>query len=378
MHKHNFNLLKEDLEHILRHTGDIWEDIREKRLFITGGTGFFGKWLLESLVYANEKLNLNVSALVLTRDSELFKREAPHLATNRAIMLYNGDIRNFSFPEGEFSHIIHAAATSAIATFNHETPQMKFDTVVLGTRRVLDFAVQCNAKKMLFTSSGAVYGKQPFNIPCISEDYNGIPNPHDPDSIWGIGKRTAEFLCIYYSKRYGIETKIARCFSFVGPYLQLDIHYAIGNFVRDALNGGPIRINGDGTPYRSYLYAADLAIWLWTIFLHDTPCQIYNVGSEEAVTIKDLAHLVSACAGDPPPEIIISRHPVPGKEPERYIPSVKKANKDLGLDSWIHLKESLYKTIRWNQKKREMHCFADTYLKKDHFIKQLKSITGNN
>ncbi len=369
MEKHN--LLKEDLEHILRHTKDVWEDIRGKSLFITGGTGFFGKWLLESFVYANEKLNLNACALVLTRNYKLFKREAPHLANNRAIMFHEGDIKDFSFPEGNFSYIIHAAATSAVATFNHEMPLMKFDTVVAGTRRVLDFAVWCNAKKMLFTSSGAVYGKQPSSMLRIPEDYNFMPDPYNPDSAWGIGKRAAEFLCIYYSQKYGIETKIARCFSFVGPYLQLDIHYAIGNFVLDALNGGPIIVKGDGTPYRSYLYAADLAIWLWTILVHDTPCQIYNVGSDEAVTIKDLAHLVSTCAGNPAPEVIISRHPVPGKKPERYIPSVKKAKKDLGLDSWIQLKDSLNKTIKWYQKKHREHNHANTDIEKNHFVNQL-------
>lgn len=150
------------------------------------------------------------------------------------------------------------------------------------------------------------------------------------------------------SLKHGLETKIARCFAFVGPYLSLDIHYAVGNFIRDGLAGGPIYVSGDGTPYRSYLYAADLAIWLWTILARGTPGEAYNVGSEDAISIRDLAYEVSA-AFSHSPEVVIAKSPAPGRPPERYVPSIKKAKENLGLASWINLKEALHRTIRWNQ-----------------------------
>jgi len=338
------NVLADDLDHILTHTEGLWEDLRGKRLFITGGTGFFGCWLLESFAWANDSLDLNASAVVLTRNYSVFQKNAPHLAANPAIQFHAGDVRDFAFPEGEFSHIIHAAATSAVATFNDEDPLVKFDTVVEGTRRTLDFAARCNARKFLLTSSGAVYGKQPAGMTHVAEDYTGAPDPGDVNSAWGEGKRAAEFLCAYHSGKYGIETKLARCFSFVGPYLQLDIHYAIGNFIRDALNGGPIRVNGDGTPYRSYLYAADLAIWLWTILFKGESCCAYNVGSEESMTIAELADNVAHCF-QKPVEVRIAKLPVQDRAPNRYVPSTKRAQNNLGTRQVVNLREAIERTM---------------------------------
>jgi dTDP-glucose 4,6-dehydratase len=342
------NPLSQDLDHILTHTEGLWKDLWGKRLFITGGTGFFGCWLLESFAWANDKLDLNASVLVLTRDYDAFQKNAPHLAANPAIQFHIGDVRNFNFPEGEFSHIIHAAATSAVATFHNEDPLVKFDTVVEGTRHTLDFAAQCHAKKFLMTSSGAVYGKQPFDMTHISEDYCGAPDTTDPNSAWGESKRAAEFLCTYYSRKYGIETKIARCFSFVGPYLPLDIHYAIGNFIRDGLNGGPIQVNGDGTPYRSYLYAADLAIWLWTILFKGESCYPYNVGSEEDITIAELADTVAQCF-QKPIAVKVAKMPEPGKPAERYIPSTKRVREQFYLRQTIDLRDGIKRTILCHQ-----------------------------
>ena len=150
------NPLAVDLDHILYHTHDLWEELRGERIFITGGTGFIGCWLLESFAWANDKLALNATALVLTRNAEAFCRKAPHLAVNPAIKLYAGDVRSFEFPVGAFSHIIHAA-TDASAKLNDQDPLTMFDTIVRGTQRVLELGRQCRAKKFLFTSSGAVY-----------------------------------------------------------------------------------------------------------------------------------------------------------------------------------------------------------------------------
>lgn len=341
------NRLSDDLDHILHHTQNDWEELRGQRIFITGGTGFFGCWLLESFLWANEKLELNAQAVVLTRDAEKFGRKVPHLAHHPAISLHEGDVQSFKFPAGEFSHIIHAA-TDASATLNATHPTEMLETVVFGTRRVLDFAASCKARKFLLTSSGAVYGRQPAQMTHIPESYAGAPDVTQSAAAYGEGKRIAELLCVLYARNHDFEVKIARCFAFVGPYLPLDATYAIGNFIRDGLNGNTICIQGDGTPRRSYLYAADLTIWLWKMLFHAPSGRAYNVGSEQELSIAKVAYATKQAFNDSI-NVEIKEQALSGAPVQRYVPSVARARDELGLQPTFDLAQSLQKTICWHR-----------------------------
>ncbi|MBE3119892.1 MAG: NAD-dependent epimerase/dehydratase family protein [Candidatus Atribacteria bacterium] len=348
------NSLAADLDHILDHTRLLWEDLRGERLFITGGTGFLGCWLLESFLWINERLKLDAHVTVLTRSPAAFIAKIPHLALAENVSLLAGDIRTFVFPTGTFSHVIHAA-TDASAKLNAENPLLMLDTITEGTRRTLDFSSQCGAKNFLLTSSGAVYGKQPADLTHIPEDYLGAPDLFNPQSAYGQGKRLAEHFCALYGKTSRMEIKIARCFAFVGPYLPLDIHFAIGNFIRDGLNGGPIIVQGDGTPQRSYLYAADLAIWLLTILFKGQALRPYNVGSDESLSI---AEVVQRVAEQFPAKIAVEIRgtPNPQKPLERYVPDIKRAKNELGLDVWVDLASGIRRTIKIFNIESRVHC----------------------
>jgi dTDP-glucose 4,6-dehydratase len=152
-----------------------------------------------------------------------------------------------------------------------------------------------------------------------------------------------------YARQYGFAAPIARCFAFSGPHLPLSLNFAIGNFVRDAIAGGPIRVGGDGTPRRSYLYAADLAIWLWTILLRGESCRLYNVGSGEDVSIAELAHKVKEVVSPQVPEVfvMIAKEPVPGAPVARYVPSVTRVENELALKAWIPLDEGIRRMAEW-------------------------------
>ena len=340
------NPLKKDLDFILSRTKNQWEELRGCHIFITGGTGFFGNWLLESFVWANDHLDLKATAFVLTRDLESYKGKAPHLANHPSINFVEGDILSFDFPHGEFQYLIHAATETAHDLYDKD-PLLAFEVIVSGTRHILEFARKAKVTKLLFTSSGAVYGYQPPHMMHIQEDYQGAPSLSDPNIVYGEGKRVAELLCSLYARKYGFEAKIARCFAFVGPYMPLDQHVAIGNFIRDALQGGPIQVQGDGTPFRSYLYAADLAIWLWTILFRGKSCRPYNVGSDAAIQIKDVA--ISVARELPGGSEVVVKGVTDVSSPaQRYVPDVNRARQELGLSVEIPLSVGVRRTMRWN------------------------------
>ncbi|MGB8356506.1 MAG: NAD-dependent epimerase/dehydratase family protein [Chthoniobacteraceae bacterium] len=341
----NKNLPPEDLQHILDHTRELWEEMRGQRIFVTGGTGFFGCWLLESFAYANDQFGLGAKLVVLTRDARAFNRKAPHLAGHKAVTLHEGDVRDFTFPSGNFSHVIHGAATSSSPI----PPLEMLETITAGTRHVLDFASACRARKFLLISSGAIYGKRPPDMIHIPESYLGELDPDDPNFTYGEGKRISEQLCVSYQGKFAFEAKIARCFAFVGPHMPLDAHFAIGNFIRDALIGGPIRVKGDGAPMRSYLYAADLAIWLWKILFRGVAGRTYNVGSGEAISIAELACLVATTLASGATVEIAEKTPI-NRPPARYVPDVKRAAIELDLRPLISLNEALKRTALWHSR----------------------------
>ncbi|MCI5778639.1 MAG: NAD(P)-dependent oxidoreductase [Lentisphaeria bacterium] len=295
-----------------------------KKVFLTGGTGFFGQSILDLL---NDGWLPETEFTILSRHPERFLAGHPEFSRLSRVRFLAGDVRDFVFPAEKFDCVIHAA-TPAVTTL---PPGEMREIILDGMSRVLRFAAKCGAERMLFTSSGAVYGPQAPEVRRISETCSCRPVTE-----YGIAKLEAEVMGL----RSGIDLRIARCFAFVGPRLNRDIHFAIGNFMRDALKGDDIVIRGDGTPYRSYLYADDLVEWLFTILDRGKPGRAYNVGSPEEISIADLARRVAA-GFSPAPAVRVLGVPRAGAVPERYVPDVSRAEAELGLRVRVPLDEAI-------------------------------------
>lgn len=295
-----------------------------RRLFITGGTGFFGKSMLDYRLRHPEWPWAKAEWVVLSRSPEQFKSANDALATQPGISFVAGDVRDFAFSGGYFDAIIHAATSAVTTMADDEMTSVMLD----GTKHIAEFAMTTGCPKVLFTSSGAVYG--PRTAPANEED------DCRPFTAYGKGKLEAEKILI----ESGLEAKIARCFAFVGPHLNRGIHFAIGNFIQNCLDGNPIVINGDGTPLRSYLYADDLVEWLFAILERGESGRPYNVGSDHAVSIREIAETVRDAMGSKS-GIVVKGTPKVGEEPSVYVPSIERTRSELGLEVKVSLEDAI-------------------------------------
>lgn len=309
-----------------------------QRLFLTGGTGFFGLWLLSTL-RALHAAGQTVHCCVLSRDPAGFLARHPQFREQPWLSFVAGNVRDFELPRQPFDLLLHAATETSMAV--HAQPARMLDDIVLGTRQVIALAQQSGVKRMLLVSSGAVYGAQPPTLRHQPDDSALACNPLLPGSAYGEGKRVMELLGAIAQQAHGIASVVARCYAFSGPGLPLDGHFAIGNFVRDALGAQQITVQGDGRPMRSYLHGADLALWLFKLLLDGQAGQSYNVGSDEDLSIHELALRVRDVLS--PGKPVVVRQPTATDEDApraRYVPAISRA-RALGCAPWTPLDEAL-------------------------------------
>jgi len=330
----------------LQRTHDIltlesWRSLAGQKILLTGGTGFFGKALLRHHLSSERSAACEIA--VLSRNPEQFLAANFELSRHPTITFLKGDIQqSHSLPwDHTFTHVLHAATETTMGP--SLTPLQRYDQIVDGTRNILDLAVATGARRFLLTSSGAIYGPQPADLAAIPEDWPGSPPLAEASTAYGQAKRAAEHLCALVGEQHGLETVVARCFAFVGPNMPLNVHFAIGNFIRDALTADAITVAGDGTPLRTYLDQTDLAHWLLTLLEHGRPGQAYNVGSDEVISIAALAHLVRGIMAPDKPVHILGQ-PNPGAARNRYVPDIRKAQQQLGLSVTVPLAEAIRRT----------------------------------
>lgn len=339
---HLFGLADHDLAQILRGAETEFEVLRGKKVFISGGTGFFGKWLLAALCHADAELGLGLRLTVLSRDPAPFLRRHPQIGEVRSLRFVKGHVADFSSEEDHHDYILHAATdTSSVATEAQE--QERTRTIIGGTRRMLDLAQKWGAQRLLNMSSGSVYGTFSGQQSGAKEDEYAAAQALMP---YAVAKREAEQLCA----ESGVDFVTARGFAFLGPHLPLDVHYAAGNFLRDAMRGGPILVRGDGTALRSYLYPVDLVAWLLRMLLRGERGRAYNLGSDEVVSTSQLARHMAEAAGRlgirPVPEVVVQSVQPQGTQ-NIYLPNLQRARTELNLDVTVPLRDAIKRTLEF-------------------------------
>lgn len=310
-------------------------------LLVIGGTGFFGKSILD--FFQREGLNAwNIDrVIVMSRNAERLKSEAPSLLSAN-IELFSADISHTDYlPQADF--VIHAAASSDARNYLAR-PLEERKNIQAGVLNYCRLAKIFHPNsKIIFVSSGAVYGTQPEYLERIPENYS-FSDPNDiPEGKrdYACAKRDAE-LAIQQLGEDGLSVSIARCFAFVGPWLPLDQHFAIGNFIADSLANRPITVKAQHKVYRSYMYVDDLVEWMMTIADHSSPqCPTFNVGSDEAILMGELAQIVAYGFGQN-----VNVPPIIDTRVDRYIPAIFKICDELGVELKYDLPSAIAATIR--------------------------------
>jgi dTDP-glucose 4,6-dehydratase len=308
-------------------------------LLVIGGSGFFGKSILDAYKKGLLKTFEIDHIVIMARNADVLRREVPFLLDD-TVSLINDDIANctnLQFAE----YVVHAAASTNTKNYISQ-PIVERENILSGTLNFCKLASKyLRDSKIVYVSSGAVYGYQPADMMCLAENSKlGLIESLPPSKQdYAIAKRESELAVIALGK-FGLNVSIARCFAFVGKYLPRDQSFAIGNFIADGMAGRLIKVNSHNVVIRSYLYADDLVVWLMKIAMAGSPmCPIFNVGSDEEVSIQELSKIV---ANQFSTEYYYRT--IEGQVVDRYIPCIRKS-KSIGCNVEYSLESAIKKTI---------------------------------
>jgi nucleoside-diphosphate-sugar epimerase len=244
--------------------------------------------------------------------------------------------------------LLHAATDTAASA--HEDKEALFKGLLTSAQQMCSFCEQAGVQRLLLTGSGAQFGSisPEWSTTGVPDDAAIACDPTLPSSAYGEGKRVTELLAALHAQRTGMAVAYARCFAFVGPELALGGHFAIGNFIRDALAGQPIRLSSTGQALRSYLYGADLALWLLLLLLEAPGGTRVNVGSDASLSVLELAQQVRTVLN--PALALRVNAQQPGEERQSYWPAITQARQQR-LEVWTPLPLAIQRTAEWVQ-----HC----------------------
>jgi dTDP-glucose 4,6-dehydratase len=338
-----FFIPQEELNHAIHGLSCHDEVFKNKTFLITGGTGFIGKWLVATLHQLNSQNNFNIKIYILTRNKKLFVDRFRECLPKENIYFIEADIKSLNNLENfdiDFDYIV-LGANDATYDFSLNSENLS-KTLIGGTFNLFKAFVTPKTKSIIHLSSGAVYGDISKYKNGARETDHSLIDINKIGSMYGLSKALVESILNQFGDQNNIDIINARCFAFVGPYLPLDKHFAIGNFINDCINSRPILVNGDGSPIRSYMYASDMARAILFCLVQKKSMAI-NIGSDKQISIEGLAKLVSKTLKNN--DVIIkdkgSIHP---EKANYYLPDITLL-KSLGYKESYLLEESIKRTF---------------------------------
>lgn len=286
------HLIKEkDLEQILA-SPVPWSRMEGATVLITGAYGFVVAYLVEALLYLNEKRNAGVKVLAMVRNPAKAAKRFSDYKNRKDLEFVFQDVCESATINGPVDYIIHGASWAS-PTYYGSQPVGSLLPNVIGTRNLLDLAVKKKSRGFLFFSSAEIYGKVPPEMIPTPESYAGNVNTLEVRSCYAESKRMGETMCVAWQKEHGVPTTMARIFHTYGPGMALDDGRVFADFVSDIVKKQNIRMMSEGNHQRAFCYLSDSTPALFKIMLEGQPGQAYNMGNDEAeISIRDLADVM--------------------------------------------------------------------------------------
>lgn len=324
---------------------DIRAGLARQHLAVTGGTGFLGTWIAELVAALNDQYQLGITLDLYARNVSEWPQHYPHLAGRLDIRLRSQDVRSsFEFAKST-SYVIHAAGIPNNRVHASD-PLRVHQTTVAGIANALEAAAQLDGlRRFVNVSSCLVAGTPQRPGPLTEQDYFALP-AGQLHTVYADAKRAAEMVGAIYRSQYRLPVSTVRPFTLTGAYQALDRPWAINNFLRDVLTGGEIRIHGDGTARRSYLYGSDAAWWVLAALVKGADGEVYNLGSARAVSHNELVRLIGERV-TPKPRVVLNTLPNRQHKDDDLYPDVSATERKLGVRQTCTLEQAIDKTYRW-------------------------------
>lgn len=321
------------------------EFLKNKQIFISGASGFVGKWIIGFINHLNDKHSFNVQVIAHSRRMTTAAAEHPEIFNNKNVKQIHGDIKNISEIDRDVSYVIHLAGTPDNREHASD-PVRVMNDIITGTNQILNASTRLdNLANFLHYSSGLIYGMQPYSAENIKEEsFYGL-SCSSLNATYAEAKRAAESMAQSYRSSFKLPLTVLRPFAFIGPYQSLERPWAINNFIRDGLASQPIRIIGDEETVRSYMYPTEMAFWTLLALSNKTSGASFNIGSDDGKSLRATAQIVDQNFDGK--SGIVSTVPVHSGLLTKFVPSINKFESTFNVKLKIDTKTAIEKSIRW-------------------------------
>ena len=348
-------VVDEDMRGIVRSLASSADALRDARILVTGSNGYLARYLVTALLALKDaEIASGLSLVLLQRAAPPAADPYGRLLARDDVDLHLQDVCDPIAVDGAVDMVVHAASKASPRAYLAD-PLGTIDVNTVATRCLLDLALEKSARRVLYFSSGEIYGDAPPKAVPTPETFPGLVDCTGPRAVYTESKRMGETISLAFHRAHGLDVRIVRPFHVYGPGMRLDDGRVMADFLRCRLNGDPIEILSAGLDTRAFCYIADATLLTLQVLAAGSPGGVYNVGNDsEQTSIRDLAELIARLE-QPETPVRIAADPDAAHlqgTPGRVCPDMSRSRLEFGYAPAVGLEAGLRRTLAWYRENR--------------------------